>query len=72
MWLDISYLLNKKVYLWQTKTYHRTRLIYKISIMTFQEEIRAGIPTVLPEATPYAPAINHTPKRKVICTRAEN
>ena len=39
--------------------------------MTFQEEIRAGIPTILPEAKPFDPAINHAPKRKDILTPAE-
>ena len=39
--------------------------------MTFQEEIRAGIPNVLPEAKLYDPAINHAPKRKDILTPAE-
>ena len=36
--------------------------------MTFQEEILAGIPAVLPEAKPYDPAINHAPRRKDILT----
>lgn len=36
--------------------------------MTFQEEIRLGIPDVLPEMPPYDPDINHAPKRKDILT----
>ena len=38
------------------------------AIMTFQEEILAGIPAELPEAKAYDPAINHAPKRKDILT----
>ena len=34
--------------------------------MTFQEEILAGIPAMLPEAKPYDKEINHAPKRKDI------
>ena len=34
--------------------------------MTFQEEIRLGIPDVLPEMPAYDPDINHAPKRKDI------
>lgn len=37
-------------------------------IMTFKEEILAGIGTVLPEPKPYDTAINHAPKRKDILT----
>ena len=33
------------------------------AILTFQEEILAGIPAELPEAKAYDPAINHAPKR---------
>ena len=36
--------------------------------MTFQEEIRLGIPEVLPEMPSYDPEINHAPKRKDILT----
>lgn len=38
---------------------------------TFQEEIRAGIPTVLPKAKAYDAEINHAPKRKDILTPEE-
>ena len=38
------------------------------TIMTFQEEIRLGIPEVLPEMPSYDPDINHAPKRKDILT----
>ena len=37
-------------------------------MMTFQEEIRLGIPEVLPEMPSYDPDINHAPKRKDILT----
>ena len=39
--------------------------------MTFQEEILAGIPDILPEPKPYDKAINHAPRRKDILTPAE-
>ena len=38
------------------------------TMMTFQEEIRLGIPEVLPEMPSYDPEINHAPKRKDILT----
>ena len=38
---------------------------------TFQEEIRAGIPAVLPKAKTYDAEINHAPKRKDILTPEE-
>ena len=38
---------------------------------TFQEEIRAGIPAVLPKAKAYDAEINHAPKRKDILTLEE-
>ena len=38
------------------------------TMMTFQEEIRLGIPEVLPEMPSYDPDINHAPKRKDILT----
>ena len=38
---------------------------------TFQEEIRAGIPAVLPKAKEYDAEINHAPKRKDILTQEE-
>ncbi len=37
----------------------------------FQEDILAGIPTVLPEPKPYDPTINHAPKRKDILSAEE-
>ena len=39
--------------------------------MTFQEEIRAGIPDFLPQAKAYDSEINHAPKRKDILTTEE-
>ncbi len=36
--------------------------------LSFQDEIRAGIPDVLPEMPPYDPEVNHAPKRKDILT----
>ncbi|MGB0404215.1 MAG: urocanate hydratase [Salibacteraceae bacterium] len=39
--------------------------------MTFKEEIRQGIPSILPELQAYDPAINHAPKRKEILTAEE-
>jgi len=39
--------------------------------MTFQEEIKQGIPTVLPEAKPYSSDANHAPKRKDILSVEE-
>ena len=36
--------------------------------LSFQDEIRAGIPDVLPEMPAYDPEINHAPKRKDILT----
>ena len=38
---------------------------------TFQEQIRQGIPTELPQPKPYDPQINHAPKRKEILTDEE-
>ena len=40
-------------------------------MMTFQEEILAGIPAELPEVKAYDPEINHAPKRKDILTPEE-
>ena len=37
----------------------------------FQEEIRKGIPDVLPELKPYDTNINHAPRRKDILTEEE-
>ncbi len=39
--------------------------------MTFQEELRQGIPAELPEMPPYDTTINHAPKRKDILTPDE-
>ncbi len=39
--------------------------------MTFQEQIKQGIPTRLPQIKPYEPQINHAPKRKEILTDEE-
>ena len=36
--------------------------------LSFQDEIRAGIPDVLPDMPPYDPEVNHAPKRKDILT----
>ncbi len=42
-----------------------------IDLISFQQEIAAGIPSKLPKAKPYEPAVNHAPKRKDILTKAE-
>ncbi len=39
--------------------------------MTFQEQIKQGIPTELPKPKPYDPNINHAPKRKEILSDEE-
>ncbi|MEZ4778897.1 MAG: urocanate hydratase [Flavobacteriaceae bacterium] len=39
--------------------------------MTFQEEIKLGIPKTLPTPKPYDSSINHAPKRKEILTASE-
>src|SRR6478736_8285029 len=39
--------------------------------MTFKEQIQEGIPSVLPQAKPYDPSINHAPKRKEILSDDE-
>ena len=39
--------------------------------MTFQEQIKQGIPTVLPLPKPYETDINHAPKRKEILSTEE-
>lgn len=43
----------------------------KLKVMTFQEEIRLGIPNTLPVLKPYDTQISHAPKRKEILTREE-
>ena len=40
-------------------------------MLSFKEEILAGIPAELPEVKPYDPEINHAPKRKDILTPEE-
>ena len=42
-----------------------------MTLKEFQDDIRAGIPDVLPAPKPYDPAINHAPKRKDILTPKE-
>jgi urocanate hydratase len=39
--------------------------------MTFQEQIRQGIPENLPEKKPYDPNVNHAPKRKDMLSEEE-
>ena len=39
--------------------------------LSFQDQIREGIPKVLPEAKPYDASINHAPKRKAILSSEE-
>jgi urocanate hydratase len=39
--------------------------------MTFHQQIQEGIPSILPQAKPYDPAINHAPKRKEILSADE-
>lgn len=39
--------------------------------MTFQEQIKQGIPQELPQPKPYDPNINHAPKRKEILSHDE-
>ena len=40
-----------------------------MTVKEFQEQIKAGIPDVLPAPKPYDPTINHAPKRKEIPPR---
>ena len=42
-----------------------------MTLQEFQDDIRAGIPDVLPAPKPYDTAINHAPKRKDILTAEE-
>jgi len=42
-----------------------------ITAMTFQEEIKQGIPSVLPQAKPYPADANRAPKRKDILNSDE-
>ncbi|WP_299338148.1 urocanate hydratase [uncultured Psychroserpens sp.] len=39
--------------------------------LSFQDQIKEGIPKVLPEPKPYDPSINHAPKRKAILSPEE-
>ncbi|MFT5715527.1 MAG: urocanate hydratase, partial [Flavobacterium sp.] len=39
--------------------------------MTFQEQIKQGIPAILPQPKPYEAEINHAPKRKEILSAEE-
>ncbi len=43
----------------------------QLNNQTFQEEITAGIPDQLPEASPLNPDLNHAPKRKDILSPSE-
>ena len=42
-----------------------------MTLKEFQDDIRAGIPEVLPAPKPYDQSVNHAPKRKDILTRKE-
>ncbi|MGB1294190.1 MAG: urocanate hydratase [Flavobacteriales bacterium] len=42
-----------------------------MTIQEFQNDIRNGIPEILPPAKPFDPSVNHAPKRKEILTDAE-
>ena len=42
-----------------------------MTVKEFQEQLKAGIPDVLPAPKPYDPTINHAPKRKEILTEEE-
>ncbi len=42
-----------------------------MTLKEFQDDIRAGIPSVLPPAKPYDKSINHAPKRKDILTEEQ-
>lgn len=39
--------------------------------MTFKEQIKQGIPAILPEKKVFDPNINHAPKRKDILNKEE-
>jgi len=43
----------------------------EVAQMTFQEQIKEGIPEVLPKPKPYDSSINHAPKRKAILSAEE-
>ena len=42
-----------------------------MTLRQFQDDIRAGIPAVLPEPREYDPTVNHAPKRKDILSSEE-
>ena len=42
-----------------------------MTLQEFQEDLKRGIPSTLPEAKPYDPTVNHAPKRKEILTQKE-
>ena len=42
-----------------------------MTLKEFQDDIRAGIPEVLPPAKPYDTTVNHAPKRKEILAIVE-
>lgn len=42
-----------------------------MTLKEFQDDIRAGIPSILPPAKPYDKSINHAPKRKDILTEEQ-
>ncbi|MGC1472468.1 MAG: urocanate hydratase [Psychroserpens sp.] len=41
------------------------------TILSFKDQIKEGIPSVLPQPKSYDPSINHAPKRKAILTSEE-
>ena len=42
-----------------------------MTLQEFQEDLKRGIPSILLEAKPYDPTVNHAPKRKEILTQKE-
>ena len=40
-------------------------------MISFADEIKQGIPSVLPNPKPWDPAVNHAPKRKEILSNTE-
>lgn len=42
-----------------------------MTLQEFQEDLKRGIPSTLPNAKPYDPTVNHAPKRKDILTKKE-
>ncbi len=43
----------------------------EMTLRQFQDDIRAGIPAVLPEPREYDPSVNHAPRRKDILSPEE-